>query len=79
MRSDALDLLTRLLRLAVLLNRGRMPMELPPMQLKLTNNADMTLEIPQCWLEHHPLTEADLEQEIDLLTAVGKSLVVAKT
>ncbi len=78
-RSDALDVMTRLLRLAVLLNRGRMPMELPPMQLQLTDTSDLILEIPQYWLDHHPLTEADLEQEVEIQAAVGKELHIVKT
>lgn len=78
-RSDALDVMTRLLRLAVLLNRGRMPMELPPMQLLLADTSDLVLEIPQSWLDHHPLTEADLEQEVEIQAAVGKKLHILKT
>ena len=78
-RSDALDLMTRLLRLAVLLNRGRLPMGLPPIQLRLTDALDMSLEIPQPWLENHPLTEADLEQEVEIQAAIGHELQIIKT
>ena len=78
-RSDALGLMTRLLRLAVLLNRGRLPMELPPIVLRLTGASDMTLEISQPWLEHHPLTEADLEQEVEMQATVGNKLQIIKT
>ena len=78
-RSDALDVMTRLLRLAVLLNRGRMPMELPPMRLQLTDTSDLVLEIPQFWLDDHPLTEADLEQEVEIQAAVGKKLHIVKS
>ena len=77
-RSDALDVMTRLLRLAVLLNRGRMPMELPPMRLQLTEPSDLVLEIPGTWLDDHPLTEADLEQEVEMQAAVGKDLQIIK-
>jgi exopolyphosphatase/guanosine-5'-triphosphate,3'-diphosphate pyrophosphatase len=78
-RSDALDVMTRLLRLAVLLNRGRMPMELPPMRLQLTDTSALVLEIPQSWLDNHPLTEADLEQEVEIQATVGKELHIVKT
>ena len=77
-RSDALDVMTRLLRLAVLLNRGRMPMELPPMRLQLTEASALVLEIPEPWLDDHPLTEADLEQEVEMQAAVGKELQIIK-
>jgi len=78
-RSDALDLMTRLLRLAVLLNRGRLPMGLPPIRLQLTDALDMNLEISQSWLDNHPLTEADLEQEVEMQAAVGHELLIIKT
>jgi len=78
-RSDALDLMTRLLRLAVLLNRGRLPMGLPPLRLQLTDALDMNLEISQSWLDNHPLTEADLEQEVEMQAAVGHELLIIKT
>lgn len=77
-RSDALDVMTRLLRLAVLLNRGRMPMELPPMRLQLTEASALVLEISEPWLDDHPLTEADLEQEVEMQSAVGKELQIIK-
>jgi exopolyphosphatase/guanosine-5'-triphosphate,3'-diphosphate pyrophosphatase len=78
-RSDALALMTRLLRLAVLLNRGRMPMGLPPLLLQLSETLDMNLEISQSWLASHPLTEADLEQEVEMQAAVGHQLLIVKT
>jgi exopolyphosphatase/guanosine-5'-triphosphate,3'-diphosphate pyrophosphatase len=78
-RSDALALMTRLLRLAVLLNRGRMPMGLPPLLLQLSETLDMNLEISQSWLASHPLTEADLEQEVEMQAAVGHKLLIVKT
>lgn len=78
-RSEALGLMTRLLRLAVLFKRGRTPIELPPIQVKLDAAQGMTLEIPRLWLEHHPLTAADLEQEVDLLRVAGLELGITKT
>ncbi len=64
------ELLIVLLRLAVLLNRGRSKSPLP--EIKLAAKVRMLeLKFPQRWLEEHPLTLADLEQESELLKAVG--------
>lgn len=79
MRSEALGLMTRLLRLAVLLNRGRGPIELPPLRLELNDAQDMVLEIPQSWLENHPLTDAYLEQEVEMMAAAGYELRIIKS
>ncbi len=78
-RSEALNLMTRLLRLAVLLNRGRGPIELSPLLLQLNDAQDMTLEIPEPWLENHPLTNAYLEQEVEMMAAVGYELRIIKS
>ena len=76
LRSDALNLMTRLLRLAVVLNRGRMRLELPTIRVAVNTHEDMTLEIDEKWLENHPLTAADLEQEVELLAASGLELQI---
>jgi exopolyphosphatase/guanosine-5'-triphosphate,3'-diphosphate pyrophosphatase len=73
-RSEALGLLTRLLRLGVLLNRSRTPIELPEISITIDRARSMKLVIPYEWLEHHPLTAADLEQEVDWLSAAGYEL-----
>ena len=73
-RSDALGLLTRLLRLGVLLNRGRTPIELPKISIAIERARSMKLAIPRAWLADHPLTAADLEQEVELLSAAGYEL-----
>lgn len=78
-RSDALSLMTRLLRLAVLLNRGRMPTAMPPILLRLEAPEIMILEISKNWLEDHPLSAADLDQEVDTLAAAGHELQIIKT
>ena len=78
-RSEALGLMTRLLRLAVLLNRGRGPIELPSLLLQLDDAQDMTLEIPGAWLENHPLTDAYLEQEAEMMAAAGDKLRIIKS
>ncbi len=78
-RPEALNLMTRLLRLGVLLNRGRIPIELPPIDVACDDPQQMILTIPGEWLEHHPLTAADLRQEVDLLGAAGYDLLLAET
>lgn len=78
-RSEALSLMTRLLRLAVLLNRGRGPIELPALRLELNDAQDMTLEIPEPWLKNHPLTDAYLEQEVEMMARAGYELHIVKS
>lgn len=64
-----------LLRLAVLLHRGRSPVALPGIDLRAKGR---TLEaaFPKGWLDEHPLSAADLESEIDYLKATGFKLKV---
>ena len=71
--------MARLLRLGVLLNRGRLPDELPELQLTLEQPEVMILEISGAWLEEHPLTAADLEQEVELLDTVNYELRIVTT
>jgi exopolyphosphatase/guanosine-5'-triphosphate,3'-diphosphate pyrophosphatase len=61
------------LRLAVVLHRSRQPTPLPPIALALAFLADVRviLRFPKDWLNEHPLTAADLEQEADYLHAMG--------
>jgi exopolyphosphatase/guanosine-5'-triphosphate,3'-diphosphate pyrophosphatase len=62
--------MTLLLRLAVLLHRGRSNVALPA--LKLGARADsLEVRFPPDWLDDHPLTVADLQQEIEHLKSVG--------
>ncbi len=77
-RSDALGLMTRLLRIAVLLNRGRMPIDLPPIEISVSGYAEMRLALPSDWLDAHPLTDADLAGEIALLDAASYTLDIAR-
>jgi exopolyphosphatase / guanosine-5'-triphosphate,3'-diphosphate pyrophosphatase len=59
-----------LLRLAVLLHRGRSPQPLP--EVKLTaKGRTLQLELPQRWMKEHPLTLEDLEQERMYLKEAG--------
>jgi exopolyphosphatase / guanosine-5'-triphosphate,3'-diphosphate pyrophosphatase len=70
--------LTALLRLAVLLHRARSDDPLPELGLRAADN-QITLELPPAWLDNHPLTRLDLEQERDYLKQIDIKLVVAKS
>ncbi len=59
-----------LLRLAVLMHRGRSASG-KPMLLLDANNDDVRVNIPTDWLENHPLTRAELEEEAERLQAAG--------
>ncbi|ABA58852.1 Exopolyphosphatase [Nitrosococcus oceani ATCC 19707] len=64
-----------LLRLAVLLNRNRSPVVLPPLTFKAEKNT-LKLRFPDGWLLQHPLTEADLVQEATYIKAAGYRLKI---
>jgi exopolyphosphatase / guanosine-5'-triphosphate,3'-diphosphate pyrophosphatase len=64
-----------LLRLAVLLHRGRSATALPPIELSATPRS-LEVRFPARWLKDHPLSSADLQQEVDLLRASGFRLRV---
>jgi exopolyphosphatase / guanosine-5'-triphosphate,3'-diphosphate pyrophosphatase len=67
--------MTLLLRLAVLLNRGRSSVALP--DIRLSARADsLEMRFPPGWLDDHPLTVADLQAEIENLKTVGFRLRV---
>jgi exopolyphosphatase/guanosine-5'-triphosphate,3'-diphosphate pyrophosphatase len=67
--------MTLLLRLAVLLHRGRSSVALPA--IKLIARADsLEMRFPPNWLDDHPLTVADLQLEIENLKGVGFRLRV---
>ena len=59
--------LVRLLRLAVLLNNHRMPIDVGQFSLS-ADGAAMRLCLPAGFLESHPLVAADLEQESEYLS-----------
>jgi exopolyphosphatase/guanosine-5'-triphosphate,3'-diphosphate pyrophosphatase len=61
--------MTLLLRLAVLLHRGRSSVPLP--EIKLTPRTDaLEARFPKDWFDDHPLTVADLQAEIENLKTV---------
>ena len=64
------EFLIVLLRLAVLLHRGRSPQPLPEVTLRVKGRS-VSLELPQRWMKEHPLTLEDLEQERIYLKEAG--------
>jgi exopolyphosphatase/guanosine-5'-triphosphate,3'-diphosphate pyrophosphatase len=68
--------LATLLRLAVLLNRGRGMPAAPQVSARAQDDL-LALEFPAGWLERHPLTQADLEQERTWLRAAPIALELA--
>ena len=64
-----------LLRLAVLLHRGRSSTALPSIELSATSRS-LEMRFPAGWLREHPLTSADLQQEVDYLRLSGFRLRV---
>jgi exopolyphosphatase / guanosine-5'-triphosphate,3'-diphosphate pyrophosphatase len=67
-----------LLRLAVLLHRGRSPAAMPNIELAAKPRS-LEVKFPARWLREHPLTSADLQQEIDHLKPHGFRLRVFST
>ena len=57
-----------LLRLAVLLHRGRSATALPKLELQAKGRS-LEIVFPKGWLDAHPLTATDLENEIEYLKA----------
>jgi exopolyphosphatase/guanosine-5'-triphosphate,3'-diphosphate pyrophosphatase len=64
------EFLIVLLRLSVLLHRGRSPQPLPDVLLRVKGR-NIGLELPQRWMKEHPLTLLDLEQERQYLKDAG--------
>lgn len=62
-----------ILRLAILLNRGRSFTVLPEFTLSCENHV-IKISFPENWLSDHPLTEADLGTEADYLTETAFKL-----
>ena len=59
-----------LLRLAVLLHRGRSPRHKPKPGI-MAEKSNIILSFPTGWLEEHPLTTAELEREAKYLDSAG--------
>jgi exopolyphosphatase / guanosine-5'-triphosphate,3'-diphosphate pyrophosphatase len=68
--------MTLLLRLAVLLHRGRSSVPLPAIRLSARKDS-LEMRFPPRWLNDHPLTVADLQTEVEQLKGVGFRLRVS--
>jgi exopolyphosphatase / guanosine-5'-triphosphate,3'-diphosphate pyrophosphatase len=68
--------LSILLRLAVLLHRSRDPELRPPLRLTAGRRSLDLRFTRKRWLDHHPLTRADLERECEYLNAAEVKLKV---
>ncbi len=67
--------LSILLRLAVLLHRGRHDIDLKGLRVRVAGRV-VQVRFARGWLRRHPLTQADLDQEIQWLKAAGVRLEV---
>jgi exopolyphosphatase/guanosine-5'-triphosphate,3'-diphosphate pyrophosphatase len=65
-----------ILRLAVLMHRGRSPTA-KPFPLLTTDGDGLRLRFPGHWLSDHPLTQLELDAEAQRLAAAGIELVTA--
>ncbi|TAH38096.1 MAG: exopolyphosphatase [Planctomycetota bacterium] len=65
--------LSLLLRLAVRLNRSRSPDAAPRVKMQVEDE-DVRLSFPDGWLDSHPLTRADLEEEAAYVRGAGFKL-----
>ena len=65
-----------ILRLAVLLHRGRSAAALPRIELQ-PKSRSLEIAFPRGWLESHPLTATDLDNEIEYLKAANFRLRVS--
>ncbi len=74
-RKEPFKRLCVLLRLSVILNRSRSTERLPAFSLT-ADNKKLDLTFPEGWLTHHPLTHADLEQEIEYLKNADIKLTI---
>jgi exopolyphosphatase/guanosine-5'-triphosphate,3'-diphosphate pyrophosphatase len=59
-----------MLRVAILVNRDRIPKKLPAIKID-DNGGVLKIQFEQQWLDAHPLTGAELEQEQDYLKALS--------
>ena len=65
-----------LLRLAVVLHRGRAENTLPAFWVAPTGSGEIRVTFPRKWLAEHPLTKLDLEQESEYLSVIPLKLAV---
>ena len=70
--------ITIVLRLSVIFHRSRIENTLPEIKIQVVDKC-LILKLPDQWLNEHPLTINDLEQEAEFLSAVGLSLTTERT
>ena len=63
-----------LLRLSVLLHRGRSKQTLPNIDITVKDK-EIKLQFPQGWLDNHSMTLADLIKEINYLDGADYQLI----
>lgn len=73
---ESLLRLCLVLRIAARLHHARCDEATPIMTLQASGSA-LTLSFPDGWLDEHPLTQADLEQEQEYFQAVGCALTLS--
>jgi len=71
-----MQILVMIMRLAVLLNRNRQEVNLPKIQLK-KNGQCYRLDVAPSWLEKNPLTQAELDNEIEFWRDIDITLKLA--
>ena len=64
-----------ILRISVLINRDRIPKKLPDIKIE-DNEGALKIQFNQKWLEEHPLTYAELEQEKNYLKDLKVDIVI---
>ncbi len=74
---DRLIRLAVMLRLAVVLRRSRTGAVLPSIQLR-ADSTSLVVAFPEGWLDAHPLTQLDLQQEADFLEELPIDLRIAQ-
>lgn len=70
--------ITALLRLAVLFRRARRAESLPQMRLAASSKS-LRISLPASWLDQHPLTAADLQQEQTPMAELGVKLDISNS
>jgi exopolyphosphatase/guanosine-5'-triphosphate,3'-diphosphate pyrophosphatase len=70
------EMLIVILRIAVLLHRGRSAVSLPKIVLQAKGRG-LDIGFPKGWIDEHPLTAADLENEVNYLKDCGSRLRVS--
>jgi len=73
MRRQVLLALCMVLRLAVILNQSRLPEQVPKVKLRY-HEEHLELTFPKGWLDDHPLTLTNLENEVEYLGVVDYQL-----